>query len=129
MALRPPITHWRYTINSLNIIGRVCDGIETKNLASGRMLTRMKIAVRSRPKLPNGDRPTDLFSCEAWGNAAEYAAQFIRQGQLVSITGRLENREWTNSSGATIRENVIVITELHVMEKSFVNPGGQDNAL
>ena len=53
----------------------------------------------SIPVSKGKDKPTTWVRVTAWGKTAEYVAQYIRKGSLVSVTGQLELREYESAKG------------------------------
>lgn len=42
---------------------------------------------------------TTWFRCVAWGQAAEFAAQYLRKGDAVFVQGSIEERSWEDKDG------------------------------
>ena len=66
--------------------------------------------------LKNGEeRQADFFNIIAWNKLAETVANYLKKGQQVAITGRLQNRTWDDAEG-----NKHYITEVIAEELEFI---------
>ncbi len=53
----------------------------------------------SIPVSKGRDKPTTWVRVTAWGKDAEYVAQYIRKGSLVTVSGEMELREYESAKG------------------------------
>jgi single-strand DNA-binding protein len=53
----------------------------------------------SIPVSKGKDKPTTWVRVTVWGKTAEYVAQYIRKGSLVSVSGSIELREFESAKG------------------------------
>ncbi|MBC7865665.1 MAG: single-stranded DNA-binding protein [Bacteroidia bacterium] len=60
---------------------------------------------------------THWHSLVAWGTLAEQVGQFLRKGDKVNITGRINNRAYTDKSGVKKTFTEIVMSSLQVYPK------------
>jgi single-strand DNA-binding protein len=56
--------------------------------------------VRRPGKDAKGQEITDWFSVDLWGKQAELAAELVRKGTLLSVSGACHIDEWTDQQGA-----------------------------
>lgn len=89
-------------LNDVKMIGRLGRDAESRSVGVGSV-TSFSIAVGSRYKDRNGDwqEKTLWINVAAWGAAGEKAAD-LRKGQLVFVSGELEQRKWTNREGTEV---------------------------
>ena len=80
-------------INTLTIVGRVTREPEIKHLDSGKAVTKFAVAVDQRGKKKGDTDKTDFFDVELWDQPAEFAAQWVKKGNHVAVTGRYESRK------------------------------------
>jgi single-strand DNA-binding protein len=57
------------------------------------------MAVDRQFKSQGGERETDFINIVAWRKSAEFAANYLGKGRLVSVEGRLQIRQWTTQDG------------------------------
>lgn len=87
-------------MNIVCLIGRVSEP-ETRTTTTGKAVASFRIAVG------RGDQ-VQWFSVVAWNKDADYVANYITKGRLVSVEGRLQSRKYTASDGSN-REVVEVV--------------------
>lgn len=86
-------------MNTINIMGRLTKTPELRNTDAGIAVTRFTLAV-DRDYSPKGqDKQTDFFTVVAWRQTAVFAAKHLTTGIRVGVTGKLENRQYTDKNG------------------------------
>src|SRR5205823_3498076 len=68
------------------------------------------IAVDRFTKDESGNYETDFFNVVAWRRSAEFAANYLTKGRLVSVDGRLQTRSWVAQDG-TKRSVVEIVAD------------------
>jgi single-strand DNA-binding protein len=53
----------------------------------------------SIPVSKGKDKPTTWVRVSCWGKTADYVAQYIKKGSLVSVSGSIELREFESAKG------------------------------
>ena len=84
-------------INQCGFAGRLGKDPEIKYFEGGKCKTTFSLAV-DRPKF-GGEAKTDWFRVELWGKNAENAAEWLKKGNTVWASGRLEMEEWKGQDG------------------------------
>ena len=69
------------------------------------MLAKCGLAVDRRSR--NSDQP-DWFNLEIWGKTAEVAANYVRKGSLIGITGSLYLNSWEDRSTGALRTSPVI---------------------
>ena len=80
-------------INSVTLVGRAGRDPEVKYFESGTVVANLTMAVNRR----NRDDEPDWFNLEIWGKQAQVAADHVKKGSLIGITGsfKLEDKnDW-----------------------------------
>lgn len=101
--------------------GRLGRDPELKDIGS-TTVCNFSIAIGRRFKNKQGERDTDWFNCAAFGKTAEFIAQYFNKGSQIIVVGEMQNREYVNKDGMTVR-----VTELKVDEAYFSGPKQQKN--
>ena len=94
-------------MNNVVIIGRLTRDPEIRYTQSGKGVANISVAVNRRF---NKDE-TDFFDCTAWGKTAEIAAEYLRKGSQVGITGSLRQERF-EVDGQKRSKVVITIDQL-----------------
>ena len=73
-------------INTINLVGRAGREPDVRYFESGSMVANFTLAVNRRSR----DEEPDWFNLEIWGKQAQIAADYIKKGSLIGITGALK---------------------------------------
>jgi len=89
------------TINKVEIQGFLGQDAEVKTFESGRTLISMNIATNESYKDKNDEwiKTTTWHNVTYWKNKKNENLDFLKKGELISITGKLNNRKYTDKSG------------------------------
>jgi single-strand DNA-binding protein len=110
------------TINTVTLVGRAGRDPEVKYFESGSVVCKFSLAVDRRRS--NSDEP-DWFNLEIWGKTAEVAANYVRKGSLIGVTGALKMDQWTDrSTGATRTSPVIRVDRMDLLGSRRDNEAG-----
>jgi single-strand DNA-binding protein len=94
-------------MNRVCIIGRLTRDPELRHTGAGKSVASFSVAVQKRIKPQDGSPDADFFNVVAWNNSADYVANYLTKGRLVSVDGRLQSRKYTASDGTD--RNVVEI--------------------
>ena len=91
-------------MNRICLVGRLTKEPQVKTVgASNTAVAEFGIAVNRIGK----DAPSDFFNIKVWGKSADYCGQYLSKGQRVSVTGRMESREYEKDGVKRIIWDVI----------------------
>ena len=93
-------------INSVVLVGRVCQDPEIKYSDSGKVKTTFSISV-NRWDSKEKKEIADWFRIELWDKKAEFAGEYVRKGRQVAVDGRLDITFWNDKDGNK-REWVVI---------------------
>ena len=102
-------------MNQVNLIGRITKEPELRTTQLKTNIVTFTLAV-NRYKDENGESVADFITCVAWKNQADFIAKYVKKGNLLAITGRIQTRSYDESNGAkrtvteVIAENVENLT-------------------
>lgn len=86
-------------VNRVVLVGRLTRDPEMKYTPAGVPVAQMGIAVDRFSKNEQGEYETDFFNIVAWRRTAEFAANYLTKGRLISVDGRLQARSWVAQDG------------------------------
>ncbi len=113
-------------MNKVILMGRLTRDPEVRYSQGAEPLAvaRYTLAVNKRFKR-QGEADADFIPCVAFGKQGEFAERYFRKGQMVSVVGRLQVRNWEDKDG-----NKRVTTEVVVDEQYFAESkaASQQNA-
>lgn len=111
-------------VNVVTLVGRAGVDPDVRYFESGSVVCNFTIAVNRRRR--NSDEP-DWFNLEIWGKTAEVAANYVRKGSLVGVTGALKIDHWKDrSTGADRSKPVIRVERLELLGSKRDNEAGGD---
>ncbi len=87
--------------NKVQLIGRLGQEPEVKQLSNGGTLARFSVATTETYKNKQGERVEDTqwHRVVLWGNLAELAGQYLHKGKEVALEGKLNHRTYDDKDG------------------------------
>lgn len=87
--------------NSVQLIGRLGQDPEVRDLSSGKKLTTFSVATSDRYKNSDGEKVEDTqwHNIVAWGKVGEIASEYLKKGAEVCVEGKLVHRSYENKEG------------------------------
>lgn len=95
-------------LNVVTLVGRVGGEPDVKYFESASVVCRLTLAVRRQSR--NSDQP-DWFNLELWGQTAEVAANYVRKGSLIGVTGALKIETWKDRNTGAERSKPVIRVE------------------
>ena len=87
-------------LNSTTIMGRLTKTPELRYTKTGVPVVSFSVACQRDYASSEGGQPkTDFFGCDAWRGTAEFIAKYFDTGDMIVVSGRLQNDEWTDNDG------------------------------
>jgi len=114
-----------FSINMAVITGNVTRDPELRYTPSGAAVCSFGVATNHSIK--KDDQWTDIptfHNIVVWGKSAEYISNTIKKGMKVSLTGRIDNRQYDAKDGTKkyiseiVADTVIPFTERRTSEES-----------
>ena len=91
-------------INSVNLVGRAGRDPEVRYFESGTVVANLTMAVNRRNR---NDEP-DWFNLEIWGKQAQVAADYVKKGSLIGISGSFKLDSWKDRTTGEERNKPVV---------------------
>ncbi len=91
-------------INSVTLVGRAGRDPEVRYFESGSVVANLTLAVNRRGR---NDEP-DWFNIEIWGKQAQVAADYVKKGSLLGITGSYKVDTWTDRNTGEPRSKPVI---------------------
>ena len=107
------------SLNKCMIIGNLGRDPEMRYTPSGQAVTQFTVAVNRNYKDQQGERQeeTEWFRVVAWGQQAEFAAEYLRKGAKVFVEGRLQTRQWEGQDGQKRYTTELVANTIQNLER------------
>ena len=91
-------------LNAVHLVGRAGRDPEIKYFDGGSVVCNFTLAVNRRSR--NND--TDWFDIKVWDRTAQVAADYVRKGSLVGITGTLQFDCWVDRNTGVPRSKPVI---------------------
>ena len=92
------------SINSVTLVGRAGRDPEVRYFESGTVVANLTMAVNRR----NREDEPDWFNLEIWGKQAQVAADYVKKGSLIGITGSFKLDNWKDRNTGEDRNKPVV---------------------
>lgn len=99
-------------MNSVHIIGRITKDLEVKATPTGKSVLNFTVAI---PRFRKEDG-ADFANCVAWNKTAENMGRFLKKGDRISVTGKLQSRTYEDKD-----KKKIYVTEILAEDVEFLN--------
>ncbi len=105
--------------NSVRLIGHIGTNPETKELESGKKVSRFTLATDEIYKNAKGEKIKDTVwhHLVLWGKTATIAEKYLEKGSEIAIEGKLTSRSYTSKEGEKKYFTEIVVGELLMLGK------------
>lgn len=114
--------------NKVTLMGNLTRDVEMRTTPSGQSVANFSLAVSRSWKGQDGQtqEQTSFINCVAWGKAGEIIAQYVKKGDALLVSGRLDQRSWDDKESGQKRSTI----EVNVEDFNFVggNRGGDNSS-
>jgi single-strand DNA-binding protein len=87
-------------MNKVILMGRLTRDPEVRYTQNTNLtVANFSIAVNRRFKREGDTETADFFNVVAWNKTGEFVGKYFKKGQQVLVSGRLQNRNWTDQQG------------------------------
>ena len=115
-------------MNNVNLIGRLTKAPELKQTASNTSVLTGTLAVNRTFKNQNGEREADFINIVAWRQTAEIIAQYCGKGSQISVTGRIQTRNYENQQGQRVYVTEVVAEHVDLLDSKSDNQSNFGNS-
>ena len=90
-------------LNRTILIGRLTRDVEIRKTGTGKSVTNFSIAVARG----FGKDETDFINCIAWDKTADFMANYLSKGSLISIEGRIQTGSYDKDGKKVYTTDVV----------------------
>jgi len=102
------------TINTSTFSGNVGKDPEIRYFDSGKSVTTFSLAVQQFTG--NQDKKSFWMPCKAFSKLGETICELVKKGNLVTVTGRIEEETWTQNNEQK-RKFVLIVSGIQFPRK------------
>ena len=95
-------------LNKAILVGRITRDPELKSTQAGVSVLNFTVAVPRKFKDANGERQSDFINCVAFRQTAEFIANWFKKGNIISIDGSIQTRNYERDGQRVYVTEVIV---------------------
>lgn len=103
-------------MNQVTLIGNLCRDVELRKTVNESYVGSTAIAVRRDRKNEKGEYDADFFDVKLFGNQAEFASKYLRKGDRVCISGRVQIRDYVSRDGVKGRAVEVLVNAIENLE-------------
>ena len=105
------------------LMGNLTRDVEVRTTPSGQTVANFSLAVSRSWKGQDGQtqEQTSFINCVAWGKPGEIIAQYVKKGDPLLVSGRLDQRSWDDKDSGQKRSTV----EVNVEDFNFIGGGNR----
>lgn len=109
--------------NKVILMGNLTRDIEMRTTPSGQTVANFSLAVSRSWKGQDGQTQdqTSFINCVAWGKPGEIIAQYVKKGDPLLVSGRLDQRSWDDKDSGQKRSTI----EVNVEDFNFIGGGNR----
>ena len=99
-------------MNSVVLIGRLTKDVDLRYSNNNTAVGRFSLAVDRHDK----DKNCDFINCIAFGKSAENLEKYVKKGNKVAISGRIQTGSYTNKEGNKVYTTDVVAERVEFVE-------------
>ena len=101
-------------LNHICITGRITKDIELRHTGSDVPVCSFRIACdRDFADKASGTKQTDFVDVVAWRHTAEFVSKYFGKGRMITVSGRLQIKEYTDKENINRRDAEIVADNVY----------------
>lgn len=103
-------------INRVVLVGRITRDPELRKTNTGTSVVSFTLAVNRRfSSNQEGGQDADFISCVAWRQSADFMANYVKQGTLLGVEGRIQTRNYKDQSDRTVYVTEVVCDSVQIL--------------
>lgn len=96
------------------MIGRITRDPELRKTNTGTSVINFTLAVNRR-FAKDEEQKADFINCQAWRQSADFMANYVNQGALLGIEGRIQTRNYKDRSDRTVYVTEVVCDSVQIL--------------
>lgn len=115
------------SVNLVVLLGRFTKDPEQRKTNNDKTVTSFSLAVDGY------NENTSFFDIQCWGKTAEFVGQYLKKGNQVAVSGRLEQQVWEkdgqkHSRVIVVADNVQSVANAKPQDSHESEPDDIDNS-
>lgn len=114
-------------MNRVVLVGRLVRDPDVRALNDGKTVSKFTVAVDRRFKNKNGEKEADFIQVVTFGKPAEFVAEYVKKGNMVSVAGRITTGSYDNKEGKKVYTTEITADEVNSIGSKKDNQAADTN--
>ena len=110
-------------INNVVLAGRITRDPELRKTASGVSVVSFTLACNRRFQNQEGGQQADFINCVAWRQSADFMTNYVKQGALLGVEGRIQTRNYKDQNDRTVYVTEVVCDSVQILAQKRDNQG------
>ena len=106
-------------LNRTILIGRITRELEVRKTQAGKSVLNFSVAVPRQ----YGKDETDFINCIAWEQTADFMANYLGKGALVSVEGRIQTGSYEGNDGKKVYTTDVIAERVQALESRSQREG------
>ena len=103
-------------MNKTLLVGRITRDAELRKTQNGASTVSFTVAVNRKFK-QEGQPDADFINCVAWNKTAEFMGNYVKQGALLEVEGRIQVRSYKDQSDKTVYITEVVCDSVGILSQ------------
>lgn len=103
-------------INNVTIAGHITRDPELRKTPNGASTVSFTLGVKRKFK-QEGQPASDFINCVAWNKTADFMANYVKQGALLGVEGRIQVRNYKDQSDRTVYVTEVVCDSVQILSQ------------
>lgn len=103
-------------LNVAAIQGRLVTDPQLRQTMTGKSVAAFRLACDRGRKAPDGSNAVDWIDVVVWEKKADFAAQYLTKGMMVTVSGRIQTRQYQDRNGNNRQAVEIVASDISFCE-------------
>lgn len=104
-------------MNQAVFVGRLCRDVSVRNVNESHRVMNNTIAINRAHRDRNGEVVSDYIPFVAWDHLADLLDTYTQKGSLVSLSGIMQSRNYTNKENQTIYVVECLVTDVTLIDR------------
>jgi single-strand DNA-binding protein len=106
--------------NSVQLIGRIGNDLELKEVGDGKKLLKLSLATNDTYKNAQGEKVTETqwHNVVVWGKPAEVLYKYSHKGAEIGVEGKLVTRSYEDKQGMKRYITEVLANDVALLGKS-----------
>lgn len=100
-------------INRSVLVGRLTREPELRKTQTGKSVVSFTLAVNRKF---SKEEQADFINCVAWNQTADFMANYLTKGALISVEGSIQSRTYDDNTGKRVYVQEVVSESVNALE-------------